>query len=79
MNLREYLEKLNKLVEENPNYLELEVIYSSDDEGNSYSNIHHEPTPVFIEEDEGDKYCYDKENYEEEYEEEFVPNSICVN
>ena len=37
--LKEYLERLNKLVEEHPEYLDLPLIYSVDDEGNRYEYV----------------------------------------
>jgi len=40
MKLREFLDQLNNLVKETPEALEYDVIYASDDEGNSYHNIY---------------------------------------
>lgn len=34
MKLREYLEALNQLVKDNPQALDMEVVYAKDDEGN---------------------------------------------
>lgn len=39
MKFKEYLEELNKLAEENPESLNMDVIYASDDEGNSYHTV----------------------------------------
>jgi len=39
MKFKTYLQQLNKFAEKHPEALELEAIYSADDEGNSYSNI----------------------------------------
>ena len=44
MTLREYLDNLNKAVNEHPEYLELEVITSKDDEGNGYNVVYYGPT-----------------------------------
>lgn len=80
MKLGEYIENLNKLAAEHPEYLDLDVINSSDDEGNDYNFIlGHEPTPMFHDKD--NNYFLDKDNfdYESEGEEEFEPNVICVN
>jgi hypothetical protein len=43
MKLKEYLENLNNFVKENPDALDLEVIYSSDDEGNDFQAVHYTP------------------------------------
>lgn len=40
MKLRTFLAELNTLVKSNPEALDYNVIYSSDDEGNSYHNVH---------------------------------------
>ena len=47
MKLREYIENLNKLATEHPEYLDLDVIYASDDEGNYYNEVNYEPAPMF--------------------------------
>ena len=39
MKFKQYVEKLVEILEKNPNYANLEVIYSADDEGNSYEEI----------------------------------------
>ena len=44
MKLKEYLKELNRMVEENPAILEYTVIYSSDDEGNSYAGVYYTPS-----------------------------------
>ena len=44
MKLKEYIEELNKFVQEYPESLELPVIYSKDDEGNAYHNVIYSPT-----------------------------------
>ena len=60
MNLREYIENLNKFAEEHPEYLDLDVIYASDDEGNDYDYVSNEPTPMFHDED-NDYYEFEGE------------------
>lgn len=77
MNLRDYIESLNDFANEHPDYLDCEVICSADDEGNGYNLIIGcEPTPMF-------KYnhseYYVEEEFEEEFEGDFIPNVICVN
>ena len=44
MKLKEYIEELNKFVQEYPESLELPVIYGKDDEGNAYHNVIYSPT-----------------------------------
>lgn len=51
MKLKEYIEKLNKLIAENPESLEMDVITSSDDEGNSYNEVHFAPSLGRLDED----------------------------
>jgi hypothetical protein len=44
MKLKKYIENLNKLVKENPEISDYEVVYSSDDEGNNYHNFFCSPS-----------------------------------
>jgi hypothetical protein len=44
MKLKEYIKHLNQIIKENPANADLEVIYSKDDEGNSYSSVNYLPT-----------------------------------
>jgi hypothetical protein len=69
MKLKEYLNKLNKLLEKNPQAGDFLVIYSSDDEGNSYQPVYFEPTLMCAENPE-DRYL---EITEDE------PNVVCIN
>jgi hypothetical protein len=48
MLLDEYLTALNELVKKYPNLKDAEVIYSKDDEGNSYHKVNYTPTPTVI-------------------------------
>lgn len=62
MKLKEFIENLSKMVKENPSTLDLDVVYSSDDEGNSYQKVGCGPSlgmlsdgeMMFIGEDEGE-------------------------
>ena len=49
MTVREYLNGLNELVEENPEALDYVVIYSRDDEGNAYQHVYGNGTLVEVE------------------------------
>jgi hypothetical protein len=42
--LKDYVKRLNKLAEENPDAI---LIYSSDDEGNNYNEVHFEPEIIY--------------------------------
>lgn len=77
MKLKKYIKKLNKVVEENPNALEYEVVYSSDSEGNSFNSVGWGPTIGFY---SGDEDFVPEDNFEEwDYEEDIKPNAICIN
>ena len=45
MTLREYIINLQNL---DPKYLDLSIIYASDDEGNSFHPVHNDPTLVEV-------------------------------
>jgi hypothetical protein len=75
MKLKEYLEELNKLVEEKPNLLNLEIVYSVDDEGNVYKRVYYSPTVGFYTPND-----FIPENQFEVFEiEEGNVNAICIN
>jgi hypothetical protein len=88
MRLREYLENIKKLVEKHPEALELELVYSRDDEGNDYDTVDYEPDLGVYDEDEREwmseahfkewQHEY-REDDEDDEVEKFVPNSICIN
>jgi hypothetical protein len=44
MTLKEYLEKLNKFAADHPDILEREVVYSRDEQGNSFDLVIFGPT-----------------------------------
>lgn len=49
MKLNQFISNLLDIVNENIEYGELEVIHSSDDEGNAHYRVDNEPTLVIIE------------------------------
>jgi hypothetical protein len=49
MKYKEYLEKANQLAKDFPTSLEMEIIYSIDDEGNDYHKLYSTPTITQIE------------------------------
>ena len=73
MKLTKYIEKLQELLKEHG---DLELIYSSDDEGNNYSKVHYEPSLVnYIASDREVIHDDDLEEWDEsEYQ-----KVICVN
>lgn len=82
MKFKEYLESLNEMAKDDPTILELEVISAKDDEGNGFQKVSWTPTVGMVrglEDYYFDEFHSDKEDYEEYYEEEFKPNSICIN
>ena len=68
MKLNEYLEKLNKLIEDNPKALEFEVISAIDDEGNGYNPVFFHPTLG----------SWDGDQFETDVQAEEL-NAICIN
>ena len=72
MKLKEYIAKLQEL---EAIHGDLEIVYSSDDEGNSFSNVYYEPSVQFIDE-EGEVITEDciQEYLPDEYR-----TVICVN
>lgn len=69
MKFKEYLKHLQKLAKVNPEALEYEVVYSSDDEGNFFQPVHMGPC-VGHYTSSGD---FDAEPPEEE------KNAVCLN
>ena len=57
MKLREYLEALNQLVKDNPQALDMEVVYAKDDEGNGYQYVGYTPSEYQFISEGG--YCLD--------------------
>ena len=75
MKLREYLEELQEFVETFPECLDMDVIYSRDDEGNGYQRVYYGPTKGIFE--DSDFISADQlEDYERE---ESEINAVCIN
>ena len=71
MKLKDFLKNINTLVKNNPNVLELDVVYSKDDEGNEFNKISYTPTlGVF---DWEEREFSDEDIWLEDL------NSICIN
>lgn len=79
MKLKEYLENLLKMADEDPKLLDYTVISSIDDEGNGFNEVYWKPSLGHFNED---RDFYSKENIEEdpeEYDEDIEINAICIN
>ena len=78
MKLKNYLANLNQMVKDNPELLELDVVYSKDDEGNAFHEVHYSPTLGKHEDWDFLEYNPKAEDPEDSCEEEEI-NSICIN
>jgi hypothetical protein len=78
MKLKEFLNNIQKMVEEDPSLLELDVITSKDDEGNGFEEVYYSPSVGVFEDSEF--VPSDSEDFEEEYEYTKKDiNAICIN
>lgn len=75
MTLKEYLDNLNKLVKENPETLDMQVITSKDDEGNGFSLVYYPPSKGIYKNGEfiSLEPCESYKRYSSK------PNAVCVN
>jgi hypothetical protein len=76
MNFKEYVESLQKLLKENPETANLEVIAAADDEGNDFNRVGYGPTLGHYSE-EGDFTA--EESYEVYDLHASDTNTICIN
>ncbi len=49
MTLLEYKKEIEDLLESNPEYGDMTIIYSADDEGNYYQKVNYGPSPAVVE------------------------------
>jgi len=77
MTLKQYIEHLNKIVEQHPEALEYTVVYAMDEEGNAYFPVGFKPSVGLYTEGGG----FSGGEYEPEYamEEGVSPNAVCIN
>lgn len=68
MKLKDYLKHLQELVEEHPEMLEYDVVYSSDDEGNDFKEVIYLPSTGTF-----------KDGEWRHKEADVKPNAICIN
>ena len=66
MKFKEYLTSLNKLATSNPEALEMDIVYSKDDEGNGFKHVHYNAK---IGEFDGRGFDGDSK----------IKNSVCIN
>lgn len=75
MTLREYIEQLQNFALSNPETLDMDVIYSRDDEGNGFQEVHYSPSKGIYEDNE-----FIASDQLEDYErDENEVNSVCIN
>jgi len=77
MKFKSYVESLNKILAENPESAEYDVIYSHDDEGNNFQKVNYDGTIGYF-----DGTYYGDFTKLSQLEEEDIyekPNAICVN
>jgi len=72
MKFKEYLDQLNQLGADNPQVLELTVVYSKDEEGNGFNELHYTPTVGHFDGEYNGEFT-------DELEEDQEVNAICVN
>lgn len=81
MKFKEYIKNINKFAEENPESLEMEVLYSKDNESNEFNKIY--DAPILGNFDEDDKDFISNEQIiepENEYDKDDYPlNAVCIN
>jgi hypothetical protein len=69
MKLHEYIAQLKKLIADNPETANFDVIYSGDDEGNYYNQVYFSPTLG----------NYADGEFTDELEEDMKNNAVCIN
>jgi hypothetical protein len=83
MNFREYVEGLNKVLEDNPEAGEYKAIYSADDEGNQYFPVQASAEiGKFFPDDQLGEFLSQEMALEEPelYEgEDTTPDAVCIN
>lgn len=77
MKLKEWLDKLNKLVESDPGILEVEVIYAKDEEGNSFEVVQYTPSIGFY--DSKNQEFSGQESLYDPNEGENLTSVVCLN
>jgi len=80
MKLKQYIENLQKLAKENPESLDMDVVYAADDEGNGYQKVVYAPTLGNLNGDfSGEFYSVESLREDGEEEEDYPINAVCIN
>ena len=77
MKLKKYLEYLDKLIEENPEALNCDIIFAKDDQGDTYQKSDFIPSLCFVED-----LSVHEINHAYFYQEDFKdqkPHAVCIN
>jgi len=78
MKLKEYIKNLQEVLDEHG---DIDVIYSSDDEGNYYGKVNFKPSVGSFTEDGADSSFRDEDEFEEMIGDGWTPtvNAVCIN
>jgi hypothetical protein len=72
MKLRDYYQKLQLLIRISPEALDMDVVYSTDDEGNAYIHVSYTPCVGYYKESDQEFYSLESSNIE-------YPRAVCLN
>ncbi|MES2287663.1 MAG: hypothetical protein V4547_18350 [Bacteroidota bacterium] len=76
MKLREYIEEMNNFVRDNPECLDMIVVYGKDEEGNGFDEVSNTPTKgIFTDDDE----FTPEDNIEDDGLDVDDINAVCIN
>ena len=77
MTLNEYVAELQTLISKNPKYGDMQLIYSTDDEGNNFNIVYCHHSPGFFQ----DEFFIPEVHFEDWEDElnDLQVNSICIN
>ncbi len=78
MTFQTYLNMANELAKKNPESLKLEVVSSSDDEGNSFTPVLFKPSAGLFNKDNRD-FILEGEFKEMDLPDDTKPNAVCIN
>ena len=78
MLLSEYIKELQKLVEESPEALDMEVVYAKDDEGNGFQTVSCTPCVGNYDGEQWGEF-QPEEYLAEDGEEGYELNAVCIN
>jgi len=76
MTLKKYIKKLIKIIEENPEYADLDIVYSGDDEGNTFNKVIYAPSIGYFNNDDKNFIGI---NQFKDWDINDKPNAVCIN